>query len=425
MRTPVVALAECIDSPVTSLDRGVEYVPDDCRQASRRPPLTAISLKEVRPSPGNRVSDRSAIRRDAQAGQVAELAIGDDPIQADPIVRNGPVASRLLASVTAMMRRQTAELTATRHELDVEALLRKTAEDEIVAIQRRYAVAQDRSARYRKRVKTISRRFITAQDEERRIISRELHDVVAQLLAGIVLRLSVLASRPRYEGDRGHADIVEVQRMVNNAVAAVQRFARDLRPSMLDDLGLTPALATFLEQFSESTGIRTRFTSIRLARALDTEQRTAFFRIAQEACHNVSRHAHATRIRVRIHRQQNGLRMEIHDNGQAFSVATALPVQGRKRLGILGMRERMRIIGGRLAIVSAPRHGTSIVAVVPLSRIGRAAGRRTTSAVKSAVMRTSSSHRDPSRTNPMPAAVRRSDAAARLSVRAYSASSGM
>jgi signal transduction histidine kinase len=287
------------------------------------------------------------------------------------------IASHLLATVTQKLLSQTAELTAARHDLDVESLLRKAAEAAIATFEHRYTRAHEQSARYRKRVKTLSRRFVTAQEEERQNISRELHDVVAQSLTGIILRLSALAPGSRNGTETRHKEIAEVQKLIVHAVTVVQRFARDLRPSMLDDLGLTPALASFLDHFSESTRISTRMTSVRLAEALNMEQRTALFRVAQEACNNVSRHAHATAIRMRVHRKGDQLRMVIHDNGQSFSVAAALQAHGRKRLGLLGMKERMRIIGGNLDITSSPKKGTTIVAMLPMSKIGSKAPRCT------------------------------------------------
>jgi len=148
----------------------------------------------------------------------------------------------------------------------------------------------------------------------------------------------------------------------------VHRFARELRPALLDDLGLIPALLSFMKSFTKETGLRvslTAFTSGRI-KELDSAGRTALYRVAQEALTNVARHAQASRVEASILKVPHGLRLRIKDDGKSFQVERGLHAKKSQRLGLLGMRERVEMVGGRFTVESAPGQGTTIQAQIPL-----------------------------------------------------------
>jgi len=140
---------------------------------------------------------------------------------------------------------------------------------------------------------------------------------------------------------------------------------------VLDDLGLIPALHAFLKNFTAETGVHTHLTGFAGLEALDAPRRTILYRVAQEALTNVSRHAKASRVEVTIQKLATGICMKINDDGKSFSVDPLLVAKGSKRLGLLGMRERLEMVGGRFDIKSAPGQGTTVIAEMPFGKDGK------------------------------------------------------
>jgi hypothetical protein len=215
----------------------------------------------------------------------------------------------------------------------------------------------EQSRRLQEELRLLSRRILSVQEEERKRISRELHDVIAQVLTGINVRLAVLKTEAAANTKGLSRNIARTQRMVERSVDIVHRFAHDLRPAVLDHLGLIAALHAYLKIFAKETGIRVSLTASPAADRLDSTLRTTLYRVAQEALTNVARHARASRAEVVIGRHGSELWMHIRDNGCAFSVEQVLHARKRKRMGLLGMRERMEMVGGRFRVESAPGHG--------------------------------------------------------------------
>jgi signal transduction histidine kinase len=163
--------------------------------------------------------------------------------------------------------------------------------------------------------------------------------------------------------------ISSTQRLVEKSVDIVHRFARDLRPTVLDDLGLIPALHSFLKTFTTRTGVRASLATFTMKiNELDAARRTALFRVAQEALTNVARHAHASRVEVSIQKLPDWVSMKIKDDGKSFNVDRALRSNGGKHLGLVGMRERLEMIGGKFVVESAPGKGTTILAQIPIGK---------------------------------------------------------
>jgi signal transduction histidine kinase len=219
-------------------------------------------------------------------------------------------------------------------------------------------------------LRQLSRQILSAQEEERKRISRELHDVIAQTLTGINVRLAALKKEAGLNTKDFERNIVRTQRLVEKSVNVVHQFARELRPAVLDDLGLIPALHAYMKGFTTRTGVRTHLTAFAGVEQLDTARRTVLFRVAQEALTNVGRHAKASHAGVSIQKLPGCICMKINDDGKSFRVQPALQGEGGKRLGLLGMRERLEMVGGHFDVESIPGKGTTIMARVPFGKAG-------------------------------------------------------
>ncbi len=252
-------------------------------------------------------------------------------------------------------------LARTVEELQAEIGLRNAVEAALRDSQQVSLRLVDSSRAMEESLRRLSRQLLTAQEEERRRISRELHDVIAQTLSSINLKLSTLDSGAHVEAAQLAAAIADTRRQVVLSVDIVHRFARELRPTMLDDLGLIPALQAFMKRFTEETGVRVSLAIFAAVETADADVRTMLYRVAQEALTNVARHAQASLATVSIRAfDDGGIRMEITDDGQGFAVEGTGSVRKHNRLGLLGMKERVEMIGGTFAILSAPGQPTTI-----------------------------------------------------------------
>ena len=260
------------------------------------------------------------------------------------------------------------ELTNARKCLHLETVKRKTADVALIKSQRHYDKLLAESRLMQDQLRHLSHQILLAQEEERKHISRELHDDISQILTGINVRLAALKIEATNNTGNLKKKISKTQRLVEKSVAVVHRFARELRPAMLDDLGLVPALLAFMKEFGKRTGLQIHFTSMTADKIeqLNNVKRTMLFRVAQEALTNVTKHAQASQAKVSIRVQSGGICMEISDNGKSFDVEHALGSRRRGALGILGMRERVELIGGTFAIASVQGKGTSVSVRIPL-----------------------------------------------------------
>jgi signal transduction histidine kinase len=285
-------------------------------------------------------------------------------------------AAQLKDFVEALSRR-TVELAASNRELSLEIAQRKVAEQALKDSKFHYAQLLDKSNRMQEEFQQLTRKILSAQEDERKSISRELHDVIAQTLTSINIRLATLKKDATLNTRNLERNIALTQRLVKKSVEIVHRFARELRPAVLDDLGLIAALHAFMENFTRETGVRTRLTAFAGLDRLDQSQRTVMYRVAQEALTNVARHAKASRVDVCLQKMADCIRMEVKDNGKSFKVESAMKLKGGSHLGIIGMRERMEMIGGRFSIQSAPGEGSTVVAEIPMKSILRATAKKT------------------------------------------------
>lgn len=217
------------------------------------------------------------------------------------------------------------------------------------------------------KLKALNQRVLDAQEEERGRVARELHDGISQILVGIKYGLDV-ARRRVAQGDQRAAESLE--KGIDNlsrAIQEVRRISRDLRPGVLDDLGLGPAVKSLTDDFQMRTNIQVDFSTVVFSNRLDQESKIALFRIAQEALTNIERHSGATRVSIDLRGHKRGATLRINDNGTGIS-STRSVGQRSQSLGLRNMQERMEQLGGTLE-VSSSRDGTLIEANVPLSHL--------------------------------------------------------
>lgn len=270
-----------------------------------------------------------------------------------------------LSRLNRELHQRTIDLAASNRQLKKEIAERLIAEKTLRRSEQHSIRLLGQSRLLQEQLRLLSRRILSAQEEERKRISRELHDVIAQLLTGINVRLDALKIEATANTKGIGAKITRTQRLVERSVDIVHRFARELRPAVLDDLGLIPALHSFMKSFAKETGILVGLTAFKEVEKLSSGKRTILYRVAHEGLTNVARHAQASQAEVNIRRVANDVLMQIRDNGKAFDVNKALRPGKGQRLGLLGMRERVEMVGGRLVIESAPGKGTSIAVRIP------------------------------------------------------------
>lgn len=217
------------------------------------------------------------------------------------------------------------------------------------------------------KLKRLTQRIIDTQEEERGRVARELHDSISQLLVGVRYALELARRRLAANDPRAADSLSAGIEHLHTAISEVRRISRDLRPAVLDDLGLGPALQTLLEEFGKRTGIETEFETVVFRNRLDQEAKIALYRVAQEALTNIEKHSGATRVRLLVRGDMAGALLRIEDNGRGLPSARG---EGRVEtgLGLRNMAERMEQLDGTLRIMSSTK-GTIIEARVPLSHM--------------------------------------------------------
>ncbi len=206
-----------------------------------------------------------------------------------------------------------------------------------------------------------------AHEEERKYIARELHDDIAQILGSLYRKLDNTLRKNQGLDPAIVSELNNIQDQLNNGLKSVQRFIKNLRPSMLDDLGLIPALRSLADSLEETDGIVTEFMVTGKEKRLKADAELSLFRIVQEALNNVKKHAGATEVHLTAEFSERGIRLNISDNGKGFELPKnmdSLPRSGM--LGLIGIRERVWLLGGTLGIETKPGKGTSLTVNVPI-----------------------------------------------------------
>lgn len=268
-------------------------------------------------------------------------------------------------------RRRLEALAATNRELKEEIVRRRAVEEALKVSERNTLHLLKESQHLQDMLRHLSHRVLHAQEEERKRISRELHDQITQTLVGIHVQLESLARVGQLDPVKLRQRIIETQQSVETSVRIVREFARELRPSVLDDLGLIASLRSLLMEFTERSGVRVRFSTFAKLDQLKNDRCIVLYRVAQSALANVAEHARASQVTVDIQQIGTNIHMKIADDGQAFDVEQVMKDRHGRRLGFLGMRERLEMVDGSLVIESVPGQGTKLCASIPFRRTTR------------------------------------------------------
>jgi PAS domain S-box-containing protein len=218
----------------------------------------------------------------------------------------------------------------------------------------------------RERLKLLSKQLLDAQESERRHIARELHDEIGQAMTGVQMNLQII--EPLLTDASAKTRLEDTALAIERMLQQIRNLSLDLRPSLLDDFGLIPALRWLLERQAQRTGLDIEFTADPLEKRAPEQIETVCFRVTQEAITNITRHAHARHVSVRLSGSQSDVELTIQDDGIGFDVTQAVEhaTQGNS-MGLLGMQERVILVGGKAEISSAPNQGTRIQVTIPFN----------------------------------------------------------
>jgi signal transduction histidine kinase len=215
----------------------------------------------------------------------------------------------------------------------------------------------------RQALSRLSDRLNTVQEDERRNLSRELHDDLGQSMTALLMEIGRLESERQTPPDRTES-LQTIRHLAEDSVAKMRSMALLLRPSMLDELGLVPALSWLVKEVTRRTGLKVRVTAEDTDDEYPDRTRTCIYRTVQEAVHNCVKHSQASQVHIAIRSSEEEIVVTVEDDGVGFD-----PIQN-KGLGLLGMTERVESVGGHLAIESTSNHGTVLTIRIPLEKTG-------------------------------------------------------
>jgi len=247
---------------------------------------------------------------------------------------------------------------------DVRVVLGDNSDERFDRLADAFNQMLEQLARDAQEMQQLSRQILQAQEEERHRLARELHDEAAQSLTSLLVYIRLLERAKNPEEAQRH--VQELRRLTAAALEDVRRVAVDLRPTILDDLGLSAALEWRVDELNKQSGLHAVFTAEGMEQRLARTTELVLYRVGQEALSNVHRHAAASKVTVSLRRDGDCCILHVAYNGVGFDPAAIERADGHG-LGLLGMRERVAIVGGELEIISRPGAGAIITARVPWS----------------------------------------------------------
>lgn len=264
-------------------------------------------------------------------------------------------------------RRRVEVLAASNAKLEQEIVRRQAVEAALTSSEHIARELLAQSLELQEKVRQMSHQNLLALENQRKEISHELHDKISQVLIGINVRLAVFTRTAAVDP----LAIAPVRELVEESVRIVHDYARELRPAMLDQLGLIPSLRSYIDELPKLKGRKIFFKASPGVEALDNDKRTVLYRVAQEALVNVAKHSRARNVSVTLRLARAGVCLEISDDGKAFDVDLLSSPKWSQRLGLTGMRERVEMVNGVFSILSARGKGTTIRAVIPVGKSKR------------------------------------------------------
>ncbi len=207
--------------------------------------------------------------------------------------------------------------------------------------------------------------FLLQQEEDRKKITRELHDEVAQILTAINFKLSMLSRNSNCTSEL-RVNIIDAQQMLVKSVDKINTFARELYPMILDDLGLVVALESYIKEFMKHSNIRVKFTTSLNLFEISEINKIVLFRVAQESLSNIAKHSKADEVSITIRKIKDHIQMAIRDNGISFKLKKLGVQIKNKQIGIIGIEERVKMVGGDFAITSSAARGTLVKVRIPI-----------------------------------------------------------
>ncbi len=273
--------------------------------------------------------------------QVQDYTVGSLVLHLDPTVNNLRMRDLSLLSIIAGLLSIAIE-NATRYE---EAQAREALRGELL------------------------HQVVSAQERERQRIARELHDSTGQTLTALGLGFAAVAETVQSDPDLAVKQVKELKQMSMEALAELRDMIRDLRPSLLDDLGLVPALQNQIQMFQTHTGVQADLQITSRIQRLSPDVETILFRIAQEALTNVAKHAHAQHVNLQLQFDPDAVHLQVRDDGHGFQPEAVFETgdQPRHAWGLLGMQERVSLVGGECQIVSTVGEGTAVNVTIPFN----------------------------------------------------------
>jgi len=310
----------------------------------------------------------------------AELLKGDGAtfwasLHGGGIALGGPHDERRVAisDITALKQAQETQrrleiVSALNAEMKEEIARRQAVEEALRESESHQRDLLEQSRHMQAQLRAMSHRLIQAREEERKRISRDLHDEISQTLVGISLQLEALTRESALTPQKLRQRVTKTKRLVEKSVTIIHQFAVELRPTALDDLGLIVTLNVYLNAFMKRTGIRVQLTAFAAVDDLNSDQRTMLYRTVQTALANVTQHAQASRVTVTLSKEADRVHLAVADDGKSFDVKRVMDAKRSKHLGLIDMRERAEMLGGTFRVESEPGQGTTIHAEIPVDQ---------------------------------------------------------
>lgn len=250
-------------------------------------------------------------------------------------------------------------------------LVKDKVESELLIRSIRYSIERKRAEEdhqklLEQRVRSLS--IIEAQENERRRISRELHDGLGQLLSAAKLNFGMIDFVNNSNKEKTTDIVKQVDSIISKAIVEARRIAHDLRPTTLDDFGLIPALRILCQEFSKITGVKIKFQVSPSLERIDPKIEIAIYRIVQESFNNISKYAEASEVHLDLYRKDEQVFVRVKDNGKGFDADNIIKTKkAGGGFGLLNMKERAELIGGKVEILSTPGHGTELLLEINLN----------------------------------------------------------